>query len=181
MCINILWHDCKQADKKEEPVVQAQQEGELEGARQTGKSANQTFKILLCADNSDTYTKNVLKKIWNASSTMKRQVVLRKAGFSEKYAESSFENLSPAIQSKIVTLRHDYVWNVELEAYPAWTEPQGFPKKDWKDLKNFYDLYSEGDFMKAAQFGAKLDTVIREMIPDKIYKAMGCKNPPFFD
>jgi hypothetical protein len=146
-----------------------------------GTKVNQKFKLQMVADITEPYTKSALKKIWAEANPTKRQAILNKGGFSMKYANTSFEDLTPAIQQSIVRMKHELEASLLYQADPKWTEPAHFPKADWKDLKTFYGYYREGNFLKAVRFASHLDTMIREIIPQKIYDDLGCKNPPFFD
>lgn len=54
-----------------------------------------------------------------------------------------------------------------------WTEPEFLDRSDWRDLKLVKKYYDEGDFKQAMNYASRLDTIVRDKIPSKIWKAIG--------
>ena len=54
--------------------------------------------------------------------------------------------------------------------YPEWTTPEHLDDDDHKDLKRVYELHKEGKFDVAYNIALDLDTIVRDEIPDNIWK-----------
>jgi hypothetical protein len=59
-------------------------------------------RIRFVADVTDISTNEVLKQIWDAWSDEQRKKILKQMGHSEKYFDSTYDDLTGEIQSKIV-------------------------------------------------------------------------------
>ncbi|MFA6922895.1 MAG: DUF5655 domain-containing protein [Bacteroidales bacterium] len=62
--------------------------------------------------------------------------------------------------------------------YPDWTKPDHLHDKDCKDLRRFYELYSERKFDVALSFASGLDTIVRDEIPVGIWAEIGGELTP---
>lgn len=60
-------------------------------------------------------------------------------------------------------------------AYPSWTMPKHLSERDHKQLKRFYELFTQGRFDVALNFASGLDTIVREEIPSDIWEKTGGK------
>ena len=54
-----------------------------------------------------------------------------------------------------------------------WTEPEFLNRSDWRDLKLVKKYYDEGDFKQAMNYASRLETIVREEIPPKIWQEIG--------
>jgi len=54
-----------------------------------------------------------------------------------------------------------------------WTEPKHLNHSDWRDLKLVKKYYDEGDFKQAMNYASRLETIVREEIPSKIWVEIG--------
>ncbi|MBL7920017.1 MAG: hypothetical protein JNJ40_06860 [Bacteroidia bacterium] len=54
-----------------------------------------------------------------------------------------------------------------------WTEPKHLNHSDWRDLKLVKKYYDEGDFKQAMNYASRLETIVREEIPPKIWVEIG--------
>jgi hypothetical protein len=54
-----------------------------------------------------------------------------------------------------------------------WTEPEFLNRSDWRDLKLVKKYYVEGDFKQAMNYASRLETIVREEIPPKIWQEIG--------
>ena len=54
-----------------------------------------------------------------------------------------------------------------------WTEPKHLNNSDWRDLKLVKKYYDEGDFKQAMNYASRLETIVREEIPPKIWVEIG--------
>ena len=54
-----------------------------------------------------------------------------------------------------------------------WTEPEFLNRSDWRDLKLVKKYYDEGDFKQAMNYASRLETIVREEIPPKIWVEIG--------
>lgn len=54
-----------------------------------------------------------------------------------------------------------------------WTEPKHLNHSDWRDLKLVKKYYDDGDFKQAMNYASRLETIVREEIPPKIWVEIG--------
>lgn len=54
-----------------------------------------------------------------------------------------------------------------------WTEPKFLNPSDWRDLKLVKKYYDAGDFKQAMNYASRLETIVREEIPPKIWVEIG--------
>ncbi|MBA3673340.1 MAG: hypothetical protein H0W75_00015 [Chitinophagaceae bacterium] len=54
-----------------------------------------------------------------------------------------------------------------------WTEPEFLNRSDWRDLKLVKKYYDEGDLKQAMNYASRLETIVREEIPSKIWMEIG--------
>jgi len=54
-----------------------------------------------------------------------------------------------------------------------WTEPEFLNRSDWRDLKLVKKHYDEGDFKQAMNYASRLETIVREEIPPKVWQEIG--------
>ncbi len=54
-----------------------------------------------------------------------------------------------------------------------WTEPEFLNHSDWRDLKLVKKYYDEGDLKQAMNYASRLETIVREEIPSKIWVEIG--------
>jgi hypothetical protein len=54
-----------------------------------------------------------------------------------------------------------------------WTEPEFLNRSDWRELKLVKKYYDEGDFKQAMNYASRLETIVREEIPPKIWQEIG--------
>jgi hypothetical protein len=54
-----------------------------------------------------------------------------------------------------------------------WTEPEFLNRSDWRDLKLVKKYYDEGDFKQAMNYASRLETIVREEIPPKVWQEIG--------
>ncbi len=54
-----------------------------------------------------------------------------------------------------------------------WTEPKFLNHSDWRDLKLVKKYYDEGNFKQAMNYASRLETIVREEIPSKIWVEIG--------
>jgi len=66
----------------------------------------------------------------------------------------------------------------EKSKYPLWTMPEHLTLIDHKDLKRFYELFTQGELAVAFNFASNLDTIVRDEIPHDIWKKCGGKLTP---
>lgn len=57
--------------------------------------------------------------------------------------------------------------------YPKWISPEHLSDKDRRNLKRFYELFSQGKYDVALSFASNLDTIVREQIPPDVWKQCG--------
>jgi len=62
--------------------------------------------------------------------------------------------------------------------YPPWTMPEHLSVKDHKDLKRFYELFTQGEIAVAHNFASNLEPIVRDEIPRDIWKKCGGKLTP---
>lgn len=67
-------------------------------------STQKSLTIKLQLDMTDEITKSVAKRIWEKADKEKREKILRRNGYSDKWLEEKFEDLTPAIQSSVFTV-----------------------------------------------------------------------------
>jgi hypothetical protein len=54
-----------------------------------------------------------------------------------------------------------------------WTEPEFLNHSDWRDLKLVKKYYDESNFKQAMNYASRLETIVREEIPPKIWQEIG--------
>ena len=54
-----------------------------------------------------------------------------------------------------------------------WTEPEFLNHSDWRDLKLVKKYYDEGDLKQAMNYASRLETIVREEIPPKVWQEIG--------
>ncbi|MDI1355348.1 MAG: hypothetical protein PSX36_10540 [bacterium] len=54
-----------------------------------------------------------------------------------------------------------------------WTEPEFLNRSDWRDLKLVKKYYDEGDLKQAMNYASRLETIVREEIPPKVWQKIG--------
>jgi hypothetical protein len=54
-----------------------------------------------------------------------------------------------------------------------WTEPEFLNRSDWRDLKLVKKYYDEGDLKQAMNYASRLETIVREEIPPKVWQEIG--------
>ena len=54
-----------------------------------------------------------------------------------------------------------------------WTEPEHLNSSDKRDLKLVKKYYDEGNFREAMNYASRLETIVREEIPTKIWVEIG--------
>ena len=54
-----------------------------------------------------------------------------------------------------------------------WTEPEFLNRSDWRDLKLVKKYYDEGDLKQAMNYASRLETIVREEIPPKMWQEIG--------
>ncbi|MBI2722803.1 MAG: hypothetical protein HYX39_11575 [Bacteroidetes bacterium] len=59
-----------------------------------------------------------------------------------------------------------------------WTKPAFLKRTDWRDLKLVKKYYDEGNFKEAMNYASRLETIVREEIPPKIWKEIGGELTP---
>ncbi|MES2395402.1 MAG: hypothetical protein V4549_05340 [Bacteroidota bacterium] len=129
--------------------------------------------IKMVADINDPHTKKIIKNIWESSSVKERMKLLAKKGYSDKFVDWKFEDLTPAIQQLIITSQNDEQEVKSKVKSDDWTKPQHLDPTDWKDLGNVKRLFNEGKLKEAMKYASDLDTIVREEIPPEIWQAMG--------
>ncbi len=134
------------------------------------KKSDNNAQIKMVADISDPYTRSQLKKIWEESDKKARLAILAKGGYSDKFVEWNFDDLTPAIMQSIITSDA----NNEISGID-WTKPKHLSAKDHRDLKEVHKLYKAGKLKEAMKYASNLDTIVREEIPANIWKEIGGK------
>lgn len=129
--------------------------------------------IRMVADISDPHTKKIIKNIWESSSVKGRVKLLAKKGYSDKFVDWDFEDLTPAIQQLIITSQDDEQEVKSKVKSVDWTKPKHLDPKDWKDLQHVKKLFNESKLKEAMKYASDLDTIVREEIPPEIWQAMG--------
>jgi hypothetical protein len=54
-----------------------------------------------------------------------------------------------------------------------WTEPEFLNHSDWRDLKLVKKYYDESNFKQAMNYASRLETIVREEIPLKVWQEIG--------
>ena len=128
-------------------------------------------KIKMVADINDPVTKKVLKKIWDDADKVRRAKILKQSGYSDKFIEWNFDDLTPAIQALIVSDSNgrSKMRDEDLD----WSEAKHLNSSDRRDLKLVKKYYDEGDFKQAMNYASRLETIVREEIPSKIWQEIG--------
>ena len=62
---------------------------------------------------------------------------------------------------------------MKKKAIKDWTEPEFLNRSDWRDLKLVKKYYDDGDFKQALNYASRLETIVREEIPPKIWVEIG--------
>jgi hypothetical protein len=98
---------------------------------------------------------------------MKKKAASPKKGKATATGKKSPKSLKP-VKSK----------TVNKTIYPAWTTPEHLSESDHKQLKRFYELFTQEKFDVAFNFISNADTIVREQIPLDIWKKCGGKLTP---
>lgn len=129
--------------------------------------------IRMVADISDPSTKKIIKNVWESLSVKERTSLLAKKGYSNKFVDWDFEDLTPAIQQLIITAKNGQPVVKSKVKSLDWTKPEHLNPADWKDLQYVKRLFNEGKLKEAMKYASDLDTIVREEIPPEIWQAMG--------
>lgn len=129
--------------------------------------------IKMVADINDPHTKKMIKNIWESSSVKERTKLLAKKGYSNKFVDWDFEDLTPAIQQLIITAENGQPVVKSKVKSADWTKPEHLDPADWKDLQYVKKLFNERKLKEAMKYASDLDTIVREEIPPEIWQAMG--------
>jgi hypothetical protein len=145
----------------------------LAGIKKTEMKENK--KIKMVADISDPSTKGALKVIWDLMDAKQRKALLDTKGYSDKFVDWSFEDLTPAIQQMLMTSSARLENKMKSAENQNWTEPAHLNYDDWRDLKLVRKYYNTGDFKHAMNYASRLNTIVREEIPSRIWQEIGGK------